>query len=63
MIFDPVFIQCPYCFSAFEIELDPTEASHQSWSHDCSVCCRPIEVHARWDEEGHAHIEAHTDDA
>lgn len=63
MIFDARMLQCPYCMSSFEIELDPTEASDQHLIIDCEVCCRPIELHAVWNYEGELSLNTSRDDS
>ena len=37
-------IGCPYCGEIIEIDIDCSEFS-QSYIEDCSVCCRPINIH------------------
>lgn len=36
--------QCPFCGQSFGVEIDPTIAQ-QSFTTDCEICCRPLEVH------------------
>jgi transposase-like protein len=36
-------IVCPFCGRPNEITLD-TSLSHQRFTTDCEVCCRPFEV-------------------
>jgi hypothetical protein len=43
---ETVSIQCPYCGENIDILVD-TSAGDQSWIEDCSVCCHPINFHAR----------------
>lgn len=38
-------IQCPYCGQCFELYVD-TSTSRQTFTVDCEVCCRPMEVFA-----------------
>jgi hypothetical protein len=38
-------IQCPYCGQSFEVVVDTSEAS-PTFTTDCEVCCRPIQVSA-----------------
>lgn len=42
-------IQCPYCWEALEIAVDPS-VSDQEYVEDCQVCCQPILIHAVFDE-------------
>ncbi len=44
-------IHCPYCGEAFETVVD-LSAGSQSYTEDCAVCCRPIEVALTVDDEG-----------
>jgi hypothetical protein len=45
-------VQCPYCGEPIAVWIDPGGGDAQSYIEDCSVCCRPFEVHAVVDEEG-----------
>ena len=44
-------ITCPYCGEGFDLVVDLSSGS-QNYIEDCQVCCRPIEVHIRLDEQG-----------
>jgi len=35
--------QCPYCWEEVSMLLDPS-ISRQTYVEDCEVCCNPIEV-------------------
>jgi len=37
-------IYCPYCGESIEVLID-TSVQAQQYIEDCSVCCRPIELH------------------
>ncbi|HZJ20727.1 MAG TPA: CPXCG motif-containing cysteine-rich protein [Pricia sp.] len=37
------FFQCPYCWSAISMLMDPS-IRKQTYVEDCEVCCNPIEV-------------------
>jgi hypothetical protein len=39
-----LLIDCPYCGEQIEILADSSIAE-QSYIEDCSVCCRPINLH------------------
>ncbi|HEY6461813.1 MAG TPA: CPXCG motif-containing cysteine-rich protein [Polyangiaceae bacterium] len=43
-------VACPFCGEAEEIYVDPGGGDHQTYTEDCSVCCRPRVVHV---EPGH----------
>jgi transcription elongation factor Elf1 len=36
-------IQCPFCGQSFEVLIDTSQSS-QTFTTDCEVCCRPMEV-------------------
>jgi hypothetical protein len=44
-------VTCPYCWESIALELD-LSAGSQTYTEDCPVCCRPILVRLRVDEEG-----------
>jgi hypothetical protein len=44
-----VVIHCPYCGEGFETSVD-LSAGSQAYVEDCAVCCRPIELRVRVDE-------------
>jgi len=47
----PQLIQCPYCGESIEILIDAS-IPQQSYSEDCQVCCRPIDIDVSIDEDG-----------
>ena len=58
---ETVVIHCPYCGEGFETVVD-LSAGSQSYTEDCAVCCRPIEIAVSVDAEGNlADIHARTD--
>ena len=46
-----VDIDCPYCGEPVALAVDETGGPAQTYVEDCTVCCRPIEVTARYDGE------------
>ena len=34
---------CPYCDTAFDLLIDSSAGSHETWE-DCPRCCAPIQV-------------------
>ena len=42
-------ITCPYCWESITILVDPSES--QTYTEDCSVCCRPILIQTQIDGE------------
>jgi hypothetical protein len=43
-------IQCPCCWETIELDLD-LSAGSATYTEDCPVCCRPMKVRLRMDEE------------
>lgn len=43
-------IQCPYCGEVFEIHVT-SEDEGQTMTEDCAVCCRPISLHIRFEDD------------
>ena len=48
---DTVVIHCPYCGKSYETAVDPSSGS-QRYIEDCAICCRPIEIVMRVDDDG-----------
>jgi cysteine-rich CPXCG protein len=44
--------QCAYCGEENEIPVDPSAGRRQSYTEDCTVCCRPNVIHITITEEG-----------
>ena len=42
-------ITCPYCWESIPILVYPSES--QTYTEDCSVCCRPILIQTQIDGE------------
>ncbi|WP_062054361.1 CPXCG motif-containing cysteine-rich protein [Aquimarina longa] len=42
------FFQCPHCWEEISMLLDPSIA-YQVYVEDCEVCCNPIELYPRFD--------------
>ena len=40
------FFQCPYCWETISMLLDISH-NNQSYIEDCEVCCNPIQVQLR----------------
>ena len=51
MSVQPVRLRCPYCGERFEALVDAS-AGGADYVEDCPVCCRPIEMHLRVDDDG-----------
>ena len=46
-----VTVNCPYCGEAFETQADACAGSC-IYVEDCQVCCQPIEMQLKVDEDG-----------
>ena len=46
-----VVVGCPYCGESFETSADAS-AGLCSYVEDCQVCCQPIEMELRVDDDG-----------
>ena len=44
------FFTCPYCWERISMLLDPYE-EESSYIEDCEVCCRPIEIDFRFEDD------------
>lgn len=44
-------IDCPYCGETLAVNVDCSAGNHD-FIEDCTVCCRPIELHAEVDGDG-----------
>lgn len=51
-------VSCPYCGEELEVALDPGGTPLQQYVEDCQVCCQPMLLTVRWDDDGAAHVEA-----
>jgi hypothetical protein len=60
---DDVVVTCPYCGEENPIVLDPGGGTAQDYVEDCQVCCRPWQVHVRWDRDGHADVQVDAADS
>ncbi|HEY0863660.1 MAG TPA: CPXCG motif-containing cysteine-rich protein [Lacunisphaera sp.] len=48
---DSISIECPHCGESFSLALDLSEGSAE-FTVDCEVCCRPMTVSVRVDDDG-----------
>ena len=51
------FFTCPYCWEQISMVLD-TSVKGQTYVEDCEVCCQPIEVRYKVDEDAVVDLEA-----
>ncbi|MCB1736038.1 MAG: CPXCG motif-containing cysteine-rich protein [Gammaproteobacteria bacterium] len=56
-----LIIQCPYCGEFITLFVEPGIESHD-YIEDCTVCCRPIELHQEIGANGEPEIDARRDD-
>jgi hypothetical protein len=58
----PAFdVQCPYCGEPLTLFVDDS-AGAQSYVEDCHVCCRPMVVRVRVDEDGALDVDVARED-
>ena len=43
--------QCAGCGEWNQTEVDETAGTRQRYVEDCQVCCKPNELHLRWDPD------------
>lgn len=58
---DALTIQCPYCGELITLFIEP-DSQGQDYIEDCTVCCRPIELHLNLTDEGVTQLTAKRDD-
>ncbi|MFC3551386.1 CPXCG motif-containing cysteine-rich protein [Lysobacter cavernae] len=54
-------VQCPYCGESIVLMIDDS-AGAQRYIEDCQVCCRPITVAVRFDEDGVPQVAVSSED-
>jgi hypothetical protein len=47
---------CPYCGEAISFVIDEGGGEKQRYVEDCEVCCRPIDVRVRADEDNEDYV-------
>jgi len=61
-MYDTLQLTCPFCGERFETVADAS-GGDADYIEDCPVCCRPISLHLRTDEDGGiARLDADRDD-
>lgn len=50
-------ITCPYCWETLEVTVDLSVPA-QRYVEDCSVCCRPIVIDYRLNDDGSLELDA-----
>ena len=43
------FFQCPYCWETISMLMDPS-SHEQQYVEDCEVCCNPMEINVKFQE-------------
>jgi transcription elongation factor Elf1 len=51
------FFQCPYCWEEISMLLD-TSVRKQTYIEDCEICCNPIEINVRFENNELLEFEA-----
>lgn len=54
-MWEPVEIQCPYCFERTEVLFDPQDRGELV--RDCEVCCNPWKIRLWRDRDDALHAE------
>ncbi|MGH8496695.1 MAG: CPXCG motif-containing cysteine-rich protein [Gammaproteobacteria bacterium] len=49
-------LTCPWCMAPITLVIDAS-AGDQNYIEDCEVCCQPIMVHVRSNDEGAPSVE------
>ncbi len=44
------FFGCPYCWEEISMLLDPSIAQ-QNYVEDCEICCNPIEIRLKFEDQ------------
>lgn len=50
--------QCAFCGEDNDLVADPSGGRRQTFTEDCTVCCRPNLITLQWDDDGEVQIEA-----
>lgn len=56
-----VRVRCPYCGERLSLTVD-CSVEFQDYVEDCQVCCRPINVAARVEDDGEVSVSARRED-
>ncbi|MDA7558278.1 CPXCG motif-containing cysteine-rich protein [Flavobacteriaceae bacterium] len=51
------FFQCPYCWETISMLIDSSQST-QSYIEDCEVCCNPIQLNIKIENNTIIQIEA-----
>jgi hypothetical protein len=50
-VLEAALVACPACWETIELSLD-LSAGSQTYAEDCPVCCQPMTVHLRVEDDG-----------
>jgi hypothetical protein len=53
----PVTYDCAFCGAENDVFADSSGGRHQTFTEDCTVCCRPNLITLRWDEDDDVQVE------
>jgi hypothetical protein len=56
-----VSLECPYCGETIEVLIDCT-VLRQEYIEDCQVCCKPISISVRVEDDDTPQVEARQED-
>ena len=49
---------CAFCGAENDVFADSSGGRHQTFTEDCTVCCRPNLITLRWNDDGDVQVEA-----
>ena len=54
----PVTYDCAFCGAENDVLADSSGGRQQTFTEDCTVCCRPNLITLRWNDDGDVEVEA-----
>lgn len=58
---DEASYTCDHCGEQIVVPVDPSAGTVQEYVEDCPVCCHPIVIRLRFDDNGDAHIRSESE--
>lgn len=52
---------CPSCGEEIVVPVDPSAGDEQEYVEDCPVCCAPVQLRVRFEEDGDVVIDARSE--
>lgn len=49
---EEVTVTCPACWESIQLDIDLSAGDEQEYTEDCPVCCQPMAVSVRVNEDG-----------